>query len=67
MRQEIQYDGRTFVVTFRGRIAWWVRPYLKLVHAIAIVTQVEPDMDKLTRRVQRGIRPQLVKRGRVAR
>ncbi|GMG89651.1 hypothetical protein Cmtc_08710 [Cupriavidus sp. TKC] len=62
MRQELKFGERRFLITINARIAWWVRPYLKVVRLIALATGVNPDMDKVTRRVMRGIRTRTVSR-----
>lgn len=38
------------------RVAFWVRPYLALVALLARLG-IEPDFDKVERRVSRGVRP----------
>ncbi|WP_027815207.1 hypothetical protein [Paraburkholderia bannensis] len=61
-RQKIRFGNTTIIVTFNARIAWWVRPYLKTVWLIAQITQLEPDMKRVTRRVMRGVRAKTVER-----
>lgn len=43
------------ITTFTVKIAWWVHPYLYGVAAVAWLTGREPDVDKVWRRVERGV------------
>lgn len=43
-------------LTYRIKLAWWVRPYLYGVAAVAWLTGREPDADKVWSQVERGVR-----------
>ncbi|MFZ3193700.1 MAG: hypothetical protein WA154_10920 [Moraxellaceae bacterium] len=43
------------ITTFTVKIAWWVHPYLFGVAAVARLTGRDPDVDKVWRRVERGV------------
>lgn len=43
-------------LTYRIKLAWWVRPYLYGVATVAWLTGREPDEDKVWSRVERGVR-----------
>ena len=38
------------------RIAWWVRWYISGVALFAMLTGLEPDMEKITAKVMKGVR-----------
>ena len=46
--------AETMVV--RVRVAWWLRLYLLNVAAVARLTGMEPDMGKVGRMIDRGVR-----------
>ena len=43
-------------LTITVKVAWWVRPYIQCVALFAKATGMEPDVDKVTRTVMRGIK-----------
>ncbi|MGN8062786.1 hypothetical protein ACTJK4_14100 [Ralstonia sp. 22111] len=63
MRQEIHIWGTYRLFFFHDiRISWWVAPYLKAVRFVALVTAMDPDIRKVTRRVMRGVRAKTINR-----
>ena len=42
-------------ITMKARVAWWVRPYMEAVAWVAILTGRAPDLEKVKRRVLRGV------------
>ena len=43
-------------ITINISLAWWVRPYLYGVALFAFLTFMDPDIDKVTKVVLRGVR-----------
>lgn len=37
------------------RVAWWVKPYLKLVGMLAWISGRQPDTDKVAASVMKGV------------
>ncbi len=52
-------------ITFRIRLAWWLRPYLYGIAFVSRLTGTYPDMDKIRRRVYRAIRVGTAKKHRI--
>lgn len=50
------------IMTVEIRVSWWLYPYIWLLCCLCWVFGTEPDEDKLTKMVLRGIKP-VVKRG----
>ena len=44
------------IATINVHVAWWVRWYVASVAAISQLTGLEPDMDKVGRWIDRGVR-----------
>ena len=38
------------------RVAWWVRWYISGVALCAFITGAQPDMEKITAKVKKGVR-----------
>ena len=43
-------------MTIKVRIAWWVRWYISGVALRAFITGAQPDMEKITAKVMKGVR-----------
>lgn len=46
---------KTISMIAEARVAWWVRWYLLGVEAMAMLTGCEPDWDRVSRWVARGV------------
>ena len=44
------------IATINVHVAWWLRAYLHCVVFTSEVTGLEPDMDKVGRWIERGVR-----------
>ena len=43
-------------ITIKVRVAWWVRWYISGVALFAFITGAQPDMEKITAKVMKGVR-----------
>ena len=43
-------------MTIKVRIAWWVRWYISGVALFAMLTGLEPDLEKIKDKVMKGVR-----------
>ena len=46
----------TQIATIRIQVAWWLRWYLSSVALMSQLTDREPDMEKVGRWIERGVR-----------
>lgn len=44
------------IVRMEISLAWWLRPYLAVLIAVAVMLGREPDLEKLQRVIQRAVR-----------
>lgn len=43
-------------IAFKVRVSWWVKPYIRAVGVFCAITGLQPDTDKISQTVMRGMR-----------
>lgn len=46
----------TCTLKLKVTLAWWLMPYIRAVVALCWIFPVEPDMDRMRRVIDRGVR-----------
>ena len=43
-------------ITLKVRVSWWVKPYIRAIGLLCAITGLQPDADKISQTVMRGMR-----------